>query len=157
MPADFACRGFCAVSDLASGPPYAGPVMNAIPTDLHPPAPAAGKVRQALSMRWAALHDAADAVAALAGIAPERPTSAVRNFPALVRDLDGSKLELVRSGIDDLAAIMQPGLAALLAVNARGQSAAVAAHTLWHEFLAARDALVRLAPVSAAQAPRRPA
>lgn len=131
--------------------------MNAIPTDLHPAAPAAGKARQALSMRWAALHDAADVVAALAGIAPEQPSAAVRNFPAQVRDLGAWKLDLVRCGVDDLTAIMQPGLAALLAVNARGQSAAAAALTLWQEFLAARDALVRLAPASPARTPRRPA
>jgi len=131
--------------------------MNAIPTDLHPSASAAGKARKGLSVRWAALHDAAEAVAALAGIAPERPSAAVRDFPAQVRDLGGWKLELARSGIDDLTAIMQPGLAALLAVNARGQSAAAAAQTLWQEFLAARNALVRLAPASPASKPRRPA
>jgi hypothetical protein len=131
--------------------------MNAIPTDLHRPAPASGKTRGGLSTRWAALHDAADAVAALAGLAPERASAAVRNFPAQVRDLGGWKLELAERGVDDLAAIMQPGLAALLAVNARGQSAGAAAQALWQEFLAARDALVRLAPDSPAKAPRRPA
>ncbi len=131
--------------------------MNAIPTDLPPPAPAQSKARQALGMRWTALHDAADAVAALAGIAPEPSNPAIRNFPAQVRDIGGWKLELAQRGIDDLTAIMQPGLAALLAVNARGQSATIAARTLWQEFLAARNALVRLVPASPARAPRRPA
>ena len=131
--------------------------MNAIPTDLHRPAAAPGKARQSLSMRWAALHDAAQAVAVLAGVGPEQPSPAIRNFPAHVRDIGGWKLDLAERGVDDLAAFMQPGLAALLAVNARGQSATAPALALWHEFVAARDALVRLAPPTAAKSQRRSA
>lgn len=131
--------------------------MNAIPTDLPRTAPAAGKARQALSMRWAALHDAAQAVAVLAGVGPEQPSPAIRNFPAQVRDIGGWKLDIAERGVDDLAAFMQPGLAALLAVNARGQNTTAPALALWHEFVAARDSLVRLAPATSPKSQRRPA
>lgn len=101
---------------------------------------------QALSLRWAALHDAAAAVAALAGLAPEVPEHAVRAFPGLARDAGARRFAAVEQGVADIAAIMQPGLAALLAVNARGQDARVPALALWQEFHAARAAVLGLVP-----------
>ena len=71
-------------------------------------------------MRWAALSDAANVVALLAGLEPERPTAEVRNFPALIRDAESWRRDLAENGVADLAAVMEPGIAALLAVNARG-------------------------------------
>jgi hypothetical protein len=100
----------------------------------------------ALSMKWSALHDAAGVVAALAGLSPEPMTAAARNFPATMRDAGGWRRQHAEQGVDDLAAIMEPGLAALLAVHARGADPRPAARTLHEEFLAARDALLALAP-----------
>lgn len=109
----------------------------------------------AFSLRWAALHDAANAVAMLAGMAPEKPDPAIRSFPARVRDGAGRRFALVGHGVSDMAAFMQPGLAALLAVNARGQDATAPALALWQEFRAARAAVMALVPT--AEADRRSA
>jgi hypothetical protein len=119
------------------------------------PLPAAGRSEfglgagSILSMRWSALHDAAEVVCGLAGLGAETRRPDVRNFPAIVRDLGGWRYDEARQGVDDLAAMMEPGLAALLAVHARGISAAPAALALWHEFLAARAALLDLVPAQA--------
>ena len=105
----------------------------------------------ALAMKWSALHDAASVVATLAGVAPEPRKSGVRNFPAQIRDTGGWRKILTEQGIDDLSAVMQPGIAALLAAHARGITPAAAALTLWHEFVRTRAALLELveAPGSA--------
>lgn len=105
-------------------------------------------------MKWSALHDAAQAVAAIAG-AQVRPVPAeIRNFPAVARDAGGWRRDLVEQGVEDLSAIMEPGLAALLAALARGANPRGAAQALWNEFNAARDAMLDLAPAIAG-APRR--
>ncbi len=116
------------------------------------PLPGAGRADfgagagSALSMKWSALHDAAAVVAALAGQPVEARRAEVRNFPAVVRDLGGWRYDEARRGIDDLAAMMEPGLSALLAVRARGIAAVPAAEALWQEFLLAREALLDLVP-----------
>ena len=111
----------------------------------------------ATSMRWAALADAANVVATLAGLEPERATAEVRNFPALIRDAEAWRRERAENGVADLAAIMEPGIAALLAVNARGADPRPAAMALWREFVAARAAILSLLPPSGAPGPRRSA
>ena len=111
----------------------------------------------ATSMRWAALGDAANVVAALAGFEPERSSADVRNFPALIRDAEAWRRERAENGVADLAAIMEPGLAALLAVNARGADPRPAAMALWREFIAARAAILALLPPNGALGPRRSA
>ncbi|HQS94992.1 MAG: hypothetical protein B7Y31_02220 [Novosphingobium sp. 16-62-11] len=100
----------------------------------------------AMSMKWSALHDASSIICQLAGLQPEMRKPEVRNFPAIMRDTGGWRYELARQGVDDLAAFMEPGLAALLAVSARGHSPAPAATALWHEFVSARTALLALIP-----------
>lgn len=99
-----------------------------------------------MGMKWSALHDAAGIVAALAGMAPETMTAELRNFPAVIRDTGGWQREMAEQGVDDLSAIMETGIAALLAVHARGIDARNAAMSLWHEFISARAALLLLAP-----------
>ena len=111
----------------------------------------------ATSMRWAALADAANVVAVLAGLEPERTTAEVRNFPALIRDAEAWRRERAENGVADLAAIMEPGIAALLAVNARGADPQPAATALWREFVAARAAILSLLPPSGALGPLRSA
>jgi hypothetical protein len=131
--------------------------MNAPPTDF---ARAEGSVQRgpsAMSVQWAALQDAAGAVAALAGLAGEKPSAQVRNFPALIRDAGGWRLELATNGVADLAAMMTPGVKALLAVSARGQDPTPAALTLWREYHAARAALLALVPEQGKMGPLRKA
>jgi hypothetical protein len=123
--------------------------------------PAAGRAQfgqasaSAMSMKWSALHEAAGAVAALAGIGREAIPPQVRQFPVLMRDAAGLRREAAEQGVEDLTAIMEPGLAALLAARARGANAAAAARALWDEFVAARDALLELSPPGGALGPNR--
>ena len=112
---------------------------------------------KSLSLQWNAIHDAAAAVAMLAGLAPEQPSQKVRAFSLLVRELEGWRRELATNHVHDMSAMMQPGLAALLATNARGQDATAAALTLWREFHAAREAVLSLLPDPGAMGPRRSA
>jgi hypothetical protein len=109
------------------------------------------------SLKWAALQDAANVVAGLAGLDPERTTSEIRNFPALIRDAAPWRRELAERGIEDMAAVMEPGIAALLGVNARGADPRAAALALWREFTDARSAVLALLPPSGAMGPRRSA
>lgn len=108
-------------------------------------------------MRWAALGDAGAVVAALARVPGETPDRQLRNFPALIRDCVGWRRELADNAVADLAAVMEPGLAALLAINARGADPRAAAMALWHEFMASRAAIISLLPPSGGHGPRRSA
>lgn len=127
--------------------------MSATPSDIghrgtaagHLPASVRGSA-SALSLKWSALHDAAATVGRLAGLAREPLPPEVRDFPAIVGNAGGWRRDLAEQGIEDLTAIMEPGLSALLAVYSRGVDPAAAAHALWREFIAARDALLDLAP-----------
>ncbi|MGN3974732.1 hypothetical protein [Tsuneonella sp. SYSU-LHT278] len=120
--------------------------MNAIPTDL---ARADGVVPRPLASmdaQWTALQDAANAVATLAGLVSESPSTEVRDFPSAIAEAGGWRLELAANGLADLAAMMTPGVRALLAVSARGQDPVPAALTLWREYHRARAALLALVP-----------
>ena len=89
--------------------------------------------------------DAAATVALLAGQEAPGMSQEVRSFPVSIRDAQPVTRELVENGIADLAAIMEPGLSALIAAHARGAHPQAAATALWQEFLSARDALMALA------------
>ena len=109
----------------------------------------------ALSVKWSALHDVSAVVANLAGIVPEPMSAQLRNFPATLREAGGWRLSLAEQGIEDLSAIMEPGISALIAVHARGVIPAAPALALWQEFVAARDALLALSPPPGATGPLR--
>lgn len=110
----------------------------------------------ALAMKWSALHEAAAAVGAIAGYAAEAMRPELRDFPGMIRETGGWRREHAEQGVEDLSAIMEPGLAALLAAHARGMNPAAAAQALWQEFHAARDALLllRRIPASVSRATR---
>lgn len=108
--------------------------------------PAARAAGNAMSMKWEALHEAAGVVCTLAGLKAPSQAAEARNFPAIMRDTGGERFELAQQGVEDLAAVMEAGLAALVAVSARGMSPARPALALWHEFVKARDALLALIP-----------
>lgn len=97
-----------------------------------------------MAMKWTAVHEASAAIGELAGIAPEFRTAEIRNFPAIMRDTGGWRLRLAEQGVDDLAAILEPGLAALLALQNSGASAGPPALALWQEFQTARTGLLAL-------------
>ena len=111
-----------------------------------------------LSAQWTAVMDAAEIVAMLAGAESGNGTPEIRNFPArLQKEGDGWRQEQAMHGIADIKAVMEPGMSALLAINARGGNPTVAAKALWREFSAARSALVGLLPPSGQMGPRRSA
>ena len=101
----------------------------------------------ATHVTWLALHDAAAVVAALAGVAARAPGTTERSFPEAIPEADGWRRKLAEQGVEDLSAIMQAGLTALLAVHAKGIGAQVPARALWDEFVAARAALLTLHPL----------
>ena len=106
--------------------------------------PAPGSADPGSPARWAALEEAAGVVATLAGVEPGARSSGEDDVPAQLRRADPWRRERAEEGVADLAAIMEPGLAALLAVNARGADPRPAAMALWREFVAARAAIVTL-------------
>lgn len=113
-----------------------------------------GRARaSALSMKWSALHDAAAVVSALAGMTGEAMTSDQRAFPAAIREAGGRRHERAEQAVEDIAAVMETGLAALLAVYANGRDVSAAARALWEEFRLARDAVMALLPPAGASAP----
>lgn len=105
----------------------------------------------ALGMKWSALHDAAGAVAAIAGIEAPPATADERGFPAAIRDCEGWRRTLAEQGVADLSAIMEPGLTALLSAIARGANPRAAAHALYRDFVHSRDALMDLVPPRASR------
>lgn len=126
-----------------------------------PTLPAAGRASSGqaptgtASVKWAALQDAAIAVAALAGLDAERAGAEMRGIPATLHDADATRRAMAERWIEDLAGVMEPGLAALIAVRAKGADATAPALALWREFDAARTAIFSLVPSGANRSPYR--
>jgi hypothetical protein len=97
-----------------------------------------------LAEQWQAVHEAAAAVGNLAQLGREPLSSQIAELPQRAAQKGGRSYELAARGIDDLAAVMQPGLRALLSLTADGQDTTAAALTLWREFHTARRAIVDL-------------
>lgn len=115
--------------------------------------PLEGRARNArdqanLAAQWEAVHEAAAAIGVLAQLGRPDESEAVTRLPERAEAHGGYEYDMVRRGVDDLAAVMQPGLRALLALSAAGQDTTSAALTLWREFHASRDAIIALAPES---------
>lgn len=121
--------------------------MNApfVPSADLAPRPAAAPSETA-RRQWAALHQAAGVVAVLAGLPVEPERSVTRNFPVTIATVGGWRASLAEQGIADLSAMMEPGLAALLAIHGQGADTLAPARTLWEEFDHARAALLALLP-----------
>ncbi|WP_068088303.1 hypothetical protein [Novosphingobium rosa] len=111
--------------------------MNAIPPEFH----AALAETTPLGQRWAALAGAAQVIAQLAG---QSDLAIVP--PAGLLTITGKRRALVDQALDDLLAVLEPGLTALLHVEHHGGSSAPAARALWQEFLRARQGLAALIP-----------
>jgi hypothetical protein len=98
----------------------------------------------AIPARWAAVRQAAAVVAALAGLPGELRDEQSWDLSARLETAQGWRRALAVQALDDLTAVMQPGLAALLSLHARGADTGIAAQALWEEFAAARGALLAL-------------
>lgn len=95
---------------------------------------------------WSALSEAAGLVALLAGLEPALRSGLEDDVPALIGAAEPWRRARAEQGLADLSAILEPGIAALVAVNARGADPRPAARALWHEFAAARAAILALLP-----------
>jgi hypothetical protein len=95
--------------------------------------------------RWHALHAAGQEIGAMAALAAEPLAGPIEEFPRRIAERGGARLALARDGLEDLDAILQPGLAALRMIDARGQDTTAPALALWREFHALRSALLDLA------------
>ena len=109
------------------------------------------------ALRWAALTEAGQVVAMLAGVSTGRPGREIRDFPVLLRDTKPWRREAAEHALDELAAMMEPGIAALMAINACGGDCRPAAEALWAEFCAARAALLAMVPSAGSFGPLRAA
>jgi len=118
------------------------------PEPILPVAPALQADPAVLVQKWAAIHADAARLNALARIAPEAEQPALADLLAAARDW---QCALAAQGIEDIAAMLAPGLAALATLSARGQDCAPPALALWREFHAARaSVLAALRPIEAA-------
>jgi hypothetical protein len=95
-------------------------------------------------LRWHALVEAGNLVAALAGENPAPADVNGRSFENLLAEAPDWRRERAEHALADLTAIMEPGIVALLAIHAQGTDPNPAARALWREFEAARGAVLAL-------------
>ena len=93
---------------------------------------------------WTAINEAGQEIGRFAALAPEKPDDSLMEFPNAIETVGGTRLLLAREAIGDIDAMLQPGLAALRAIAARGQDTTAPAIALWREFYASRSALLAL-------------
>jgi len=120
--------------------------MSALPPDqmrtMRDSAEAAKEPLGSLARRWQELHEQAGQLAGLAGLSPEAASGAVADFSARLSEASEWQRELAWQGIEDIDAMMRPGLAALRILTERRKEAAAPALALWREFHIARDAVL---------------
>jgi hypothetical protein len=100
-------------------------------------APASGAHEAA----WLALHRQAGELAKLARIAAE-PAKINASFSRLIADARPWQHTMLEQGLEDVAAMLESGMAALMTLSGRGQDTTAPALALWREFHAARGALL---------------
>ncbi len=98
-----------------------------------------------LAAKWEDLHEQATQLAKLAEISPEPFVGALAAFPAQLGEASEWQRELAWQGIDDIDAMMRPGLAALATLTDRGAATTAPALALWREFYDARGAVMAIA------------
>lgn len=97
-----------------------------------------------LAAGWALLHEAGEAIAALAQFGGEGAAIAPREFAMRAAAAGPARLALAEQAIDDCAAALHTGLNALIAGADAGRDTTAAALTLWREFDRARAGLLAL-------------
>jgi phage-related tail protein len=100
-----------------------------------------GAAPTALEAAWIDLHRQAGDLARLAQIAAE-PAKISAAPCGLIAKARPWQTNLFEQGIEDVAAMLGSGMAALATLSARGQDTAAPALALWREFHAARGALL---------------
>ena len=102
--------------------------------------------RRPLSKRWLELHALGQQIAAKAQLAKEPLDGRVSEFPKQIAGAAPWNRELADQALEDIEAILQPGLTALNAIEARGHDTTAPALALWREYHNAREGLLALAP-----------
>ncbi len=99
---------------------------------------------QELHARWAALHDRADELAQMAQLATEPRATKCDAFANLTGGASDWQRNLAAQALDDIEAMMEPGLTALKFLEQRNQDLCAPALALWREFYSARDAVLTM-------------
>ena len=86
----------------------------------------------------------------VAGLAQVQDVEPALRVPFALDQVTGGRRMLVDQALEDLLAMMEPGLTALLDAHQHGGPTAPAAMALWQEFLRARRGLMALAPIGIA-------
>ena len=97
-----------------------------------------------LATRWDELQRQAAELAALAQLGPESGTAKGADFAAALSNAHEWQRELAWQGVEDIDAMMKPGLTALKVITSRGMDASAPAQALWREFHTAREAVLGL-------------
>lgn len=92
----------------------------------------------ALASTWSAIHEAARTVGIIANVEPALLNTLIDEG---LRARFGRHGDAMRYDVQDLADIMQRGIAALLTAHTSGGAPQAAAQALWALFLAERDAI----------------
>jgi hypothetical protein len=103
------------------------------------------------SAKWRDLHDQAARLAVLADLSPEPFAGEVAAFPGRMEPASQWLRDLAWQGVEDMDAMMRPGLAALATLKERGAPTNAPALALWCEFYNARGAILALAERSQAE------
>jgi hypothetical protein len=123
--------------------------MNAIPPEFLPKGVRSAEQADRLFVRWAALSGAARVIARLAHVENAESVDdvdALLAWPRVLSHLAGRRRMLIEQAMEDLSAVMEPGLTALIDAHEAGAQTQPAAHALWQEFLRARHGLFALIP-----------
>lgn len=120
--------------------------MSALPPDqmrvLRETAQGARAPIDSLARRWEALGVKAEQLARLAGLGADHAMPAT--LPDAIGQANEWQRDLVWRGVEDIEAMLQPGLAALRILGDRGQDPSAPALALWRELHGARSAILRL-------------
>lgn len=107
-----------------------------------------------LSRRWEDLHEQAAALAELAQLAPEASQADSAGFSSVLSASEEWQRELAWQSIEDIDAMMKPGLTALNVLTSRGINANAPALALWREFHAAREGVLHMLVTDRRSKPR---
>ena len=122
---------------MSALPPYDSEAMNVAQPRSTPGV-------EALTRKWAALHDSAANVAAIADLATKHDHTQANELISKLAQASDWQCRLAADAIDDIDAMMQPGLTALRTLTGRGQDAVAPALALWREFYSAREAVLAM-------------
>ncbi|QFT76455.1 hypothetical protein [Erythrobacter sp. THAF29] len=120
--------------------------MSALPPDqlhaMRKTAREATRPVETLARRWDEIHAKAAELSALAQLAQENPVADGAALAKMLREASEWRRNLAWQQIEDIDAIMQPGITALRTITARGGDVLAPAQALWREFHAAREGVL---------------